>query len=61
MNAFLRWQQVHFGDLSYSENMRHLVPGTTLTILGIQTIFTSFFLSVLGLRTLKTSPPNSLS
>ena len=60
IDAFLRWQQVHFGDLSYSENMRHLVPGATLTILGIQTIFTSFFLSVLGLRTLKTLPPNSL-
>ena len=55
LEAFLKWHQVHFGNLSYSENMRYLVPGATLTIFGIQTMFTSFFLSVLGLKTVADS------
>jgi len=52
MHALLRWQAANFGPISYSENIRNLIPGTTLTILGVQTIFTSFFLSVLSLKTL---------
>lgn len=53
--ACFKWYQVHFEGLSCAENMRQLIPGATLTILGIQIMFTSFFLSFLGLKTFKNS------
>jgi len=49
--AVLYWGSVGYGIISYSENMRHLILGATGVILGIQVISTSFFLSVLGLKT----------
>jgi hypothetical protein len=45
-----QWRQAGFGDLDYSQTMRWVIPGVTLTALGVQTIFSSFFLSILGLR-----------
>jgi glycosyltransferase involved in cell wall biosynthesis len=48
--AIRQWQQRDFGDLDYSQTMRWVIPGVTLTALGVQTIFSSFFLSILGLR-----------
>ena len=45
------WKDAHFGPLDYSANLRRLIPGATITILGLQTIFSSFHLSVLGLKT----------
>lgn len=59
IEALLKWKAAYFGFISYSDNVRHIIFGTTLSVIGIQLIFTSFFLSVLGLKTLKTSPPNS--
>jgi glycosyltransferase involved in cell wall biosynthesis len=44
------WRVQAFGDLDYSLTMRWVIPGVTLTALGFQTILSSFFLSVLGLR-----------
>jgi glycosyltransferase involved in cell wall biosynthesis len=44
------WGARHFGALDYSHTMRIVIPGTLLLILGVQTVFTSFFLSVLGMR-----------
>jgi glycosyltransferase involved in cell wall biosynthesis len=44
------WGSKHFGALDYSHTMRLVIPGALLLILGVQTIFASFFLSVLGLR-----------
>lgn len=44
------WISLEFGDLDYAATMRWVIPGTTLTALGVQTIFFSFFLSILGLR-----------
>jgi len=42
--------RVHdFGNLNYTTTMRLVVPGVTLTVLGFQTMFSSFFLSVLSL------------
>jgi hypothetical protein len=59
--SFLRavwiWKQAHFGVLSYSENLRRLIPATTLIVLGVQSIFSSFFMSVLGLKTVSRKPP----
>ena len=53
----LMWQEQGFGELSYSENMRNIIAGGTLIVLGIQAISVSFFLSVLGLQTKRTTPP----
>jgi hypothetical protein len=51
------WRQADFGLLAPEENMRRLIPAVTLVILGIQTIFSSFFMSVLGLKTRSRTPP----
>jgi glycosyltransferase involved in cell wall biosynthesis len=48
--AFGQWRAVGFGDLEYSRTMRLVVPGTTLAVLGFQTVLSSFFVSILGMR-----------
>jgi glycosyltransferase involved in cell wall biosynthesis len=53
------WQQAHFGVLpSTEENLRRLIPAGTLIVLGIQSIFSSFFMSVLGLKTVRRQNTN---
>jgi hypothetical protein len=44
------WGAQHFGMLDYSRTMRIVIPAALALTLGAQTIFASFFLSVLGLR-----------
>jgi len=44
------WRSVGFGPLDYARTMRLVVPGTTLTALGFQTVLGGFFVSILGLR-----------
>ena len=51
------WKQAAFGELSPEENLRRLIPAATLIVLGIQTIFSSFFMSALGLKTSSRKPP----
>jgi len=46
----LEWWSTGFGPLNYAETMRLVIPGATLIALAIQTIFSSFFVSVLGMR-----------
>jgi glycosyltransferase involved in cell wall biosynthesis len=48
--AVAGWGTRHFGMLDYSHTMRIVIPAALLLMLGAQTIFASFFLSVLGLR-----------
>ncbi|HEY7199249.1 MAG TPA: glycosyltransferase family 2 protein [Candidatus Dormibacteraeota bacterium] len=48
--AFQSWQQVHFEQLDPRMTMRQLIPACVLLVIGTQTIFSSFFLSILGLR-----------
>ena len=56
--ALWLWKQADFGLLpSTEENLRRLIPAATLILLGIQSVFSSFFMSVLGLKTLKRQPP----
>jgi glycosyltransferase involved in cell wall biosynthesis len=43
------WLSVQLGDLDPRVTMRQLVPGAVLLIMGVQTIYSSFFLSILGL------------
>jgi glycosyltransferase involved in cell wall biosynthesis len=47
--ALWSWRSVGFGNLDPRQTMRQLIPAVTLMTLGVQTIFASFFLSLLGL------------
>lgn len=48
--AVKAWGAQHFGMLDYSRTMRIVIPAALLLTIGAQTIFASFFMSVLGLR-----------
>jgi glycosyltransferase involved in cell wall biosynthesis len=48
--AIQEWRLVGFGQLDYAKTMRLVVPGATLTALSFQTILSSFFVSILGMR-----------
>jgi glycosyltransferase involved in cell wall biosynthesis len=48
--AVLQWKSVGFGNLDYAVTMRWAIPGATLTSLGFQTILSSFFVSMLGMK-----------
>ena len=48
--AVLQWRSAHFGRLDYAVTMRWVIPGATLTALGFQTILSSFFVSILGMK-----------
>lgn len=48
--AVEQWRQARFGPLDYSRTMRLVIPGVTLTALGVQTVLSSFFCSILGMR-----------
>ena len=50
LSAVYAWSAVDFGHLDYAHTMRRVVPGALLTALGVQTIFSSFFVSILGMR-----------
>lgn len=44
------WRIAEFGPLDYSRTMRFVIPGSMLTAIGIQSVFSSFFASILGLK-----------
>jgi len=46
----VEWHKVGWGPLDYAHTLRYAVPGATLTMLGMHTVFASFFVSILGLR-----------
>lgn len=48
--AVNQWRLVDYGHLDYARTMRLVVPGVTITALGFQTILSSFFVSILGMR-----------
>jgi len=48
--AVNQWRLVHFGPLDYAKTMRLVIPGVTLVATGFQTILSSFFVSILGMR-----------
>jgi glycosyltransferase involved in cell wall biosynthesis len=59
LRAVWLWSQFHFGELpSMEENLRRLIPAASLVVLGIQGIFSSFFMSALGLKTATRRPPS---
>ncbi|HEV2319828.1 MAG TPA: glycosyltransferase family 2 protein [Verrucomicrobiae bacterium] len=56
--ALWLWDKVHFGQLpSMEDNLRRLIPAAGLVVIGIQGIFSSFFMSTLGLKTKGRKPP----
>ena len=57
VHALWVWQQAHYGDLQPAENLRRLIPAMTFIVLGVQAIFSSFFMSALGLKTSERKPP----
>ncbi len=50
LGAVNQWRLADWGKLDYAVTMRWVVPGFTLTALGFQTLLSSFFSSILGMR-----------
>jgi hypothetical protein len=48
--AILKWRAARFGIISYPESLRLVIPAVTCVTLGVQTLFSSFFLSILELK-----------
>ena len=44
------WEESNFGQLDYSKILRIVIPSVVAIILGLQTILSSFFLSVLSVN-----------
>jgi glycosyltransferase involved in cell wall biosynthesis len=44
------WRLAGFGHLDYSRTMRAVIPGVTLTALGVQTMFSSFLIGIMRMR-----------
>jgi len=48
--AILKWRATGFGQMSYPESLRLVIPAVGCMTLGVQTVFSSFFLSILELK-----------
>ena len=48
--SVLTWKRHSFGVLDTARTLRIIIPAITALIIGVQIVFSSFFLSVLGLR-----------
>jgi hypothetical protein len=61
LSALLTWRSTGYGPLSVEHTLRVVIPSAVAITLGVQTIFASFFLSVLGLavRQFDAAPTNS--
>jgi hypothetical protein len=55
--AFYLWESQAFGPMNPSELLRWLIPSGTALAIGCQALLSSFFLSVLGLRTRNLGQP----
>jgi hypothetical protein len=44
----LVWNKVGFGQLSYPDSLRIVIPAVTLVMLGMQIIFTSFLIGMVS-------------
>ena len=56
-HAFWIWKRADYGLLPPEDNLRRLIPAATLVGVGVQIIFSSFFMSALGLKTASRKPP----
>jgi hypothetical protein len=48
--AVNEWRLAEFGRLDYAHTMRLVIPGATLTMASVQTMFSIFFISLLSLQ-----------
>ena len=48
--AYWYWDRLSYGNLDPSQTMRIVIPAVTCLTVGCQTLFSSFFLSILGLK-----------
>ncbi len=48
--TFVRWEGSSFKHLDYVDSLRIAIPAAVTLMLGVQTILSSFFLSVLGIK-----------
>jgi glycosyltransferase involved in cell wall biosynthesis len=48
--ALLNWGSAGFHQLDYRDTLRLVIPASTMLILGVQTVFASFFVSILGIE-----------
>jgi len=48
--AVASWSRTGFGSLNPDVTMREVIPAVVLTALGTQTVFASFFVSILGIE-----------
>jgi glycosyltransferase involved in cell wall biosynthesis len=48
--AYWYWDRLSFGNLDPAQTMRVVIPAVTCLTVGCQTLFSSFFLSILGLK-----------
>jgi hypothetical protein len=48
--AFVQWDDSSFKHLNYPNSLRLTIPAVVLLMVGVQTVLSSFFLSVLGIK-----------
>jgi len=48
--AFVIWKNTSFGNLNPQEMMRMTIPALTLMVVGIETVFASFFIGILNIK-----------
>ena len=48
--AINQWRLKDFGELDYARTMRLVIPGATVFALAFQTLLSSFFVSMLGMK-----------
>ena len=53
IKALTIWGQSQFGVLDARRTMRIVIPSATIFIMGAQFLFSSFFLSIMGIRSAK--------
>jgi glycosyltransferase involved in cell wall biosynthesis len=49
-NTVITWWTSDFGPMNYEQTLLWLIPGIVFATVGVQTILSSFFLSILGMR-----------
>jgi len=50
IGSIVQWSNTNFGPLDYAQTMRLVIPGSTLVALSFQTVFSGFFISILGMK-----------
>jgi hypothetical protein len=57
--TLVEWSHLQFGDLTPSRTMRSVIPAAVCCTMGVQVVFSSFFLNILTLMPQVPVPPDS--